>query len=54
MNCSCGGYTEYIHNVQRESKIVGKYQKCPSCGRILWLYKSKELSDELQGIQQTV
>ncbi len=49
MNCSCGGITEYIHKVQRDNKIVGKYQKCPSCGRILWLYKDKTLDDEIDG-----
>lgn len=47
MNCSCGGVTEYTHKVQRNKKVVGIYQKCPVCGRILWLKKDKVLVDEL-------
>lgn len=48
MNCSCGGNTEYTHKVQRDNKIVGEYQKCPACGRILWLFKDKCLDVEIK------
>ena len=52
MNCSCGGHTESVHKVQREKKLVGEYQRCPSCGRVLWLWKADVLEKELELINK--
>lgn len=47
MQCNCGGTTEHIHKVVRDKKLQGEYQKCPCCGRILWIWKSEILANEL-------
>ena len=54
MQCNCGAVSEATHKIQRSNKIVGEYQKCPSCGRILWLWKDKVLTDELTNINKEV
>lgn len=48
MMCNCGGVTESSHKVVRNKKLQGEYQKCPACGRILWLWKSELLKEELE------
>ena len=52
MICSCGSSTEYTHKVARDKLLAGEYQKCPACGRILWLWKSKLLEKELNDINK--
>ena len=47
MNCNCGGNTESVHKVQRDKQVVGEYQRCPACGRILWLWKTEALTEEI-------
>ena len=42
MICSCGSSTEYVHKVQKDKKVVGEFQRCQSCGRVLWLWKGKK------------
>jgi len=49
MICSCGKATEHIHKVVRDKELQGEYQKCPSCGRILWLWKTEKLEKEIAG-----
>lgn len=51
MICDCGKQTENIHKVQRNLELVGEYQKCPACGRILWLWKSDSLDAEIKEAQ---
>ena len=46
MNCKCGGSTS-DHKVIRNKEPVGMYAQCTSCGRVSWLWKNKELVDEL-------
>ena len=48
MICSCGGNTETVHKVVRDKELQGEYQKCPSCGRILWLWQTSKLVKELE------
>ena len=48
MICNCGGSSEYMHKVTRKKKLQGEYQKCPACGRILWVWHSESLIAELQ------
>lgn len=47
MICNCGGSSESIHKVVRDKELQGEYQSCPSCGRVLWLWRSRKLTDEL-------
>jgi len=47
MICNCGGNTENTHKVVRDKKLQGEYQKCPSCGRIMWIWQSDALKNEL-------
>lgn len=48
MQCNCGGITETTHKVVRKGELQGEYEKCPSCGRICWLWKSEELDMEIE------
>ena len=48
MICDCGASTEYEHKVVRNKTLVGKYQKCPACGRILWTFQTDGLNQELE------
>ena len=48
MICNCGGSTEATHKVVRGKELQGEYQKCPSCGRILWLRKTEMLTSEIK------
>ena len=48
MQCSCGGET-LDRKVIRDKKLAGEYARCPNCGRILWLWKSEELKQEIAG-----
>lgn len=48
MICNCGGSTEYEHRVVRKKVLVGRYQKCPACGRILWTFQADGLKLELE------
>jgi len=47
MICNCGGTSESMHKVVRDKKLQGEYQKCPSCGRILWIWKTENLEKEI-------
>lgn len=50
MICNCGGQSEHEHKVVRNGVVVGRYQKCPSCGRILWTKKPPpKIMAELRG-----
>lgn len=42
MICNCGGHST-DHDVVRDKVLVACYQKCASCGRILWIFGEKEL-----------
>jgi len=46
--CNCGGSSEYVHKVVRNKVLQGEYQKCPRCGRILWIWKTSMLKQELE------
>ncbi len=48
MQCNCGAVTESIHKVVRDKVLQGEYQKCGSCGRIMWIWKSDSLKNELE------
>ena len=45
MQCSCGGETT-DHKVQKNNRIVGRYAKCNTCGRICWDGKPYVLQDD--------
>ncbi len=47
MQCNCGAVSEAIHRVVRDKVLQGEYQKCGSCGRILWLWKTDLLDNEI-------
>ena len=47
MICNCGGITETVHKVVRDKVLQGEYQKCGCCGRILWMWKTSVLDNEL-------
>lgn len=51
MQCNCGGHTEGVHKVQRDKRVVGEYQRCPSCGRVLWLWRDDVLKTETVRVQ---
>ena len=46
MQCSCGGMTT-DHKVVRKKNLVGEFMQCKECGRVSWLWKTKELKDEI-------
>ena len=41
MICTCGGLTR-DHKLVKDYLVVGRYEKCPQCGRIHWLLKPTE------------
>jgi hypothetical protein len=38
MYCSCGGFTQ-DHEIVRKKAVVGRFARCKTCGRTLWLLK---------------
>ncbi|GAF71227.1 unnamed protein product [marine sediment metagenome] len=54
MICNCGGNTENTHKVVRDKVLQGEYQKCPNCGRILWLWKTDLLEKEIKDYSKSL
>ena len=40
MQCSCGGMTS-THLIQENYQVVGRYEKCRACSRIVWVKRPK-------------
>lgn len=47
MQCTCGGET-IDKDVIRNKKKAGEYRECRRCGRMSWIWKTDELTKELQ------
>lgn len=50
MQCNCGGHTKN-HEIVRQTKVVGKYEKCTSCGHIHWLWKPPEVINKRETLK---
>ena len=46
MECNCGGYTQ-IRETVRDKALIGEYQRCVACGRVMWLWGETEVHSAL-------
>jgi len=44
MTCNCGSQST-DHTVVRDKEVIAFYQKCTSCGRILWRFGENQLKE---------
>ena len=47
MQCKCGGSTQ-THDVTRNKKLAGQYERCVACGFVHWVWETKGLAGELR------